>query len=231
LNNSANMWIRSSKTLANPAVSVIVAGCIATATGTASVRQTPAQTSLPAQTPPIVKPKEVARATEDPSYKAFLDRVNEYIDLRKKLDDGLPHLKPTENLQRVETHEQLLAARVRAARSAAKPGDIFGAAGDAIRKTIREDAGSRTARDLEAAKQEVPPQDPPKVNATYPEKAPLATVPPLLLLRLPKLPEGLEYRFMGRDLILHDSTANIIVDFLQDAAPTVLQKKSEQKGR
>jgi hypothetical protein len=160
------MWIRSSKSLANPAVSVIVASCLAAASGSAvSANRTPDQAGTAVQTPPIVKPKEVAKATEDPSYKAFLDRVKEYVDLRKKLDDGLPHLKPTGDLQRVETHEQVLA-----------------------------------------------------------------TVPPLLLLRLPKLPEGLEYRFMGRDLILHDTTANIIVDFLRAAAPTV-PRKTGQKSR
>jgi len=226
------MWIRSSKTLANPAVFVIVASFSAAASGSAvGASRTAGQAGAAAQTPSIVKPKEVAKATEDPSYKAFLDRVKEYVDLRKKLDDGLPHLKPTGDLQRVETHEQVLAARVRAARSTSKPGDIFGPAGAAIRNAIKEDAENRSARDLYATMQEVPPQDPPKVNAAYPEKAALATVPPLLLLRLPKLPEGLEYRFMGRDLILHDTTANIIVDFLRDAAPTVLQNKTGQKDR
>jgi hypothetical protein len=45
------------------------------------------------------------------------------------------------------------------------------------------------------------------VNAIYPEKAALATVPPLILVNLPRLPDGLEYRFMGRDLILRDRDA------------------------
>ena len=61
----------------------------------------------------------------------------------------------------------------------------------------------------------------PKINADYPEKAPLATVPPLILRRLPTLPDGLEYRFMRRDLILRDSKANLIVDFVHEAVPTI----------
>jgi hypothetical protein len=52
-------------------------------------------------------------------------------------------------------------------------------------------------------------------------KAALATVPPLILKRLPLLPEGLEYRFMGRDLILRDVKANLIVDFVREAVPTI----------
>jgi hypothetical protein len=45
----------------------------------------------------------------------------------------------------------------------------------------------------------------------------LSTMPPSLLLNLPKLPEGLEYRFVGRNLILYDSKANLIVDILRNA--------------
>ena len=53
-------------------------------------------------------------------------------------------------------------------------------------------------------------------NAPYPEGAPLSTVPPDLLAKLPKLPEPLEYRFVGGHLILHDSDASLVVDFLNE---------------
>jgi hypothetical protein len=69
--------------------------------------------------------------------------------------------------------------------------------------------------------QEVPKRTPPRVNANYPETAALATVPPLILQRLQRLPDGIEYRFMGRDLILRDTKANLIVDVLPEAVPTV----------
>jgi hypothetical protein len=36
---------------------------------------------------------------------------------------------------------------------------------------------------------------------------------------LPPLPECLHYRFVGRDLLLVDSVAQIIVDILRNAAP------------
>ena len=60
---------------------------------------------------------------------------------------------------------------------------------------------------------------PPAVNTAYPEKAPLATVPPLILVNLPRLPDGLEYRFMGRDLVLRDQPSNLIIDFVPGAVP------------
>jgi len=55
------------------------------------------------------------------------------------------------------------------------------------------------------------------VNGKYPPNAPLSTVPPSVLLSLPKLPQGMEYRFVGRHLILFDSKANLIVDVLRNA--------------
>jgi hypothetical protein len=38
-----------------------------------------------------------------------------------------------------------------------------------------------------------------------------------VLLALPELKEGVEYRFVGRTLILRDTKANIIVDTLPNA--------------
>jgi hypothetical protein len=55
------------------------------------------------------------------------------------------------------------------------------------------------------------------VNDTYSKVRPLATMPPNLLLRLPDLPPDLEYRFVGRHLILRDARANLIVDEIKDA--------------
>jgi hypothetical protein len=58
-----------------------------------------------------------------------------------------------------------------------------------------------------------------RVNTQYPENTPLSTVPPQILGGLPKLPEGLEYRFIGRRLILLDAHARLIVDFVERVFP------------
>jgi hypothetical protein len=58
-----------------------------------------------------------------------------------------------------------------------------------------------------------------KVNAPYPDSAPLSSVPPSLLLKLPELPKELDYRFVGRNLILHEVNAGLIVDYIQNAIP------------
>ena len=63
----------------------------------------------------------------------------------------------------------------------------------------------------------MPARVPPlKVNDIYPSTVPLITFPPSLLQSLPPLPEGLEYRFYGRHLILRDVKANIVVDILRN---------------
>jgi hypothetical protein len=46
-------------------------------------------------------------------------------------------------------------------------------------------------------------------------------MPPTVLRALPALPDELEYRFVGRDLVLIDIHANLVVDIL-DAAVTPL---------
>jgi hypothetical protein len=51
----------------------------------------------------------------------------------------------------------------------------------------------------------------------YPADAPLPTVPSKVLLNLPRLPEELEYRIIDKHLILRDTKANIIVDFVPNA--------------
>jgi hypothetical protein len=153
------------------------------------------------------------------SDKAFIDRVNTYLTLQKKLEAGLTPLKPSEEPTRIEVHQRGLAERLREARANAKVGDVFGSTADAIRRSILADAQQRPVRDVYAQMMEVPVKAPPAVNADYPEKAPLATVPPLLLARLPRLPDGVEYRFLGRDLILRDTKANVIVDIVREAIP------------
>ena len=46
-------------------------------------------------------------------------------------------------------------------------------------------------------------------------------MPPQLLSALPKLPEELEYRFIGERLILFDHHAHVIVDYVDRALPRV----------
>jgi hypothetical protein len=63
------------------------------------------------------------------------------------------------------------------------------------------------------------PVDPPplQVNMEWPANVPFDYVPPQLLQSLPALPKELQYRMIGRSLVLWDHHANLIVDFLPGA--------------
>lgn len=153
--------------------------------------------------------------------KGFSDRVQQYLDSSRKVEGQLSKLSPTNDPAKIDVHKKGLAEAIQAARRDAKQGDVFGNAADHFRRIIRQDARRRTVRDAYAAMQEVPRQQPVSVNAEYPTDQALATVPPLILTRLPRLPDGLEYRFMGRDLILYDSSSNLIIDFIHEAVPSI----------
>jgi hypothetical protein len=156
--------------------------------------------------------------------KAFLERANDYVELQKKAADGVPKQSTTDDPSKLEAYQAALSARMKLLRPAAKPGDIFGEATAMFRSIIRTDAAERTRKEARNAAKDVPKRKPLRVNETYPETAPVATVPPLLLGELPPLPDGLEYRLMGDDLILRDTKANLVADFIHGAAAPITEK-------
>ena len=164
-----------------------------------------------AQTTPSKKPAAPDGLSE------FADRVEKYAALRADLEKQGPTLTGHDDPAHVVAVADALAGRVRAARAGARQGDLFTpAATAAIRKILREmDANSwRIIMDVN------PGQFPHRVNDAYPSDKPLSTMPPDLLAQLPRLPSGLQYRFVGTTLILHDITTNLIVDRMPEAIPT-----------
>ena len=59
-----------------------------------------------------------------------------------------------------------------------------------------------------------------RVNMPWPEHISFGFVPSQLLSALPALPAELQYRIIGRSLVLWDHHANLIVDFLPGAFTT-----------
>jgi len=57
-----------------------------------------------------------------------------------------------------------------------------------------------------------PGEIPSQVNDEYREGSPLSSMPPNILAALPRLPEGVEYRFVERHLILLDTPARVVID-------------------
>jgi hypothetical protein len=149
----------------------------------------------------------------------FQHRIDAYMDLHEKLEKGAPPLKPTDSPGAIKASQDTLAARIRQARSGAKQGEIFTPEiAKHFRKLMQPELkGPAAPETKKAIKDDAPAAIPLKVNARYPDEAPLPTVPPNLLIRLPKVPEDLEYRIVGENLILRDVHANVIVDFMPRA--------------
>jgi hypothetical protein len=155
--------------------------------------------------------------------KEFNDRVTKYVKLHKSTARDVPALKRTTDPAQISAREEALASAIRQARPQAKAGDIFfPEARELILRIIRrESKGPEGARVRAAIKEGNPKSEGSPVrlgaNAIYPDGAPLSLVPPGLLLKLPQLPKEVDYRFVGRHLILRDATANIIADYILDA--------------
>ena len=150
----------------------------------------------------------------------FATRIKAYMDLRNKLDDGPAKQKATENPAEIAAAQDALAARVRAARVEAKQGDIFTPEIEKkFRQLLRPEVKGPDAKKTRDAVQDEKPVVALEVNAKYPEKEPLTTMPPNVLESLPSLPKGLEYRFVRKHLILRDAQANLIIDYMLNVLP------------
>lgn len=168
----------------------------------------------------------VERNDQDP-IKDFTKRVGEYVKLHNRLENDLPPLKGKNDPAEITQHKKALAVAIQHARQDAKQGDILLAGVQPhFRKIVQSETKGPAGKPARKAVKEGNPhvEGPPgkvvvQVNAYYPDDAPVSTVPPSLLLRLPQLPKEVEYRFVGRHLILRDIAANLIVDFIPDVVP------------
>jgi len=155
----------------------------------------------------------------------FKKRVDEYVKVREKAEAAAPvNLQEKSKPAQINAAEKNIAQKVRDARPAAKAGDIFTPATQAMFRRLLQPSmtkGPDAADNKAIVKDDAPAakQVPFKVNAEYPKDVPLSTVPPDVLLALPTLPKDVQYRFAGKHLLLFDSKANIIVDFMPNAIP------------
>jgi len=155
-------------------------------------------------------------------FKEFSERMNRYVSLHKTVEGTLPSLKQTDVPELITAHQQALARKIREARPQAKRGDIFTSeASEAFRHAVAKQwdgAHGRHARATISQGEPLRTRDLP-VNDVYPEKLPYTTVPPTMLSVLPKLPQEMAYRIVGRSILLIDVRANLIVDLIREAMP------------
>jgi hypothetical protein len=152
--------------------------------------------------------------------KAFLDRIREYVTFHNNVAKMVPPLNETNDPEKISAREKALGEALIKQRPNAKPGDFLITEYQPIlRLIIKEDFRRRPVADRKALIQELPKGMRIEVNMVYPTTIPLVTFPANLLKQLPELPPELEYRIVGRDLLLRDTKGNVIVDIMRDVFP------------
>jgi hypothetical protein len=152
------------------------------------------------------------------------DRLKEYISLHVNLERTLPPLPKEATPQQIDRNQRLFEQRIRQVRATAKQGDIFTPeAQPVIKRLLAAVFGGPEGQQLKASIMDENPVDPVKlkisVNSRYPDSVPLTTIPPQVLQTMPQLTEDLEYRFIGDWLILLDTHAHTIADYIEHAVP------------
>jgi hypothetical protein len=145
----------------------------------------------------------------------FAVRVNTYVELRRQLESRLPDVTVTDDVGQLRRARQSLARAIRVARPGAVQGEFFTAATSAQIQLV-------LARVMDAKMWAVIMDENPggfrrDIDRTYPDGKTFSTMPGLVLAELPELPDDIQFRFVGRDLILYDVRANTIIDRMPDA--------------
>jgi hypothetical protein len=152
----------------------------------------------------------------------FKKRIDAYLKVHNEAETKVPNLKRTDDPKEISDRESALAKTIMTLRAGAKPGDIFAPEYQPyFVKIVQDDFKLRSAADRKALVAELPKNVKIDINTVYPTTLPLETFPPALLRKLPDLPPELEYRIVGRSLLLRDVKANLIVDILRDVVPTI----------
>ena len=155
-----------------------------------------------------------------PAFDAFSKRVAGYTALQKKMSAGLPAVPDKATPKQLDDHQRALGQAIMQARKGARKGDVFGPEMPAlIRRLLAPVFKGPEGAQVRAAIIEEPHPVVPAVNIRYPDEVPLSTMPPDVLRLLPKLEEGLEFRFVDRHLILLDVKSRLIVDVIDNAMP------------
>lgn len=169
--------------------------------------------------PPTQQPVNPDAKTQ----QEFVNRVKAYLDLREKAINEAPKLPNEAEPEQIATHQAALLDALRRLRPNAKQGDLFQ---PDVRALIRRRLhGVITTRPGSQTKTAINEENPGAikiaVNGKYPDGVALTTIPPKVLEALPRLPDksDLEYRFVGRRLLLLDSRAKMVVDYIENAMP------------
>ena len=148
----------------------------------------------------------------------FKRRVDRYMQVHDKIQKQGTRQKQRDDVGENLVSRQAMAMRIRFARHDARPGDLFTPSiAMALRRAMDpEIRGPGALRVRESIREDAPATFVLVVNGSFPEGGPRSTMPGNLLQVLPPLPNGLEYRIVDTHLVLIDTEADIVVDYMLD---------------
>lgn len=158
------------------------------------------------------------RAVDTHMPAVFFQRVVDYVETHRRVAAGVGHAALCGEPEELERQAMALAAAIREARPIAHEGEIFA---PAVANAFR----ARIAYAIRTANTPMPVARPDDeefaidVHDTLPWW--IGDRPWIAIARvLPDLPPELEYRVVGRHLVLVDVQAHLVVDVLRNALPT-----------
>ena len=164
---------------------------------------------------------QTATSADATALKQFEAAIAQYMAMRAKLSSEVRGPVKDSSSTQLTDASDALAGGIQRARKEAREGSIFAPPIAAVIKRRIADA----VRDgqLESVLADIDDEGTagpaPKVHLRLPVSAQMATMPPALLKVLPPLPKELEYRILGRYLVLRDVDPSLIIDYIPLAVP------------
>lgn len=185
----------------------------------------PATTASPEAAPPtqrVVGPLSEADAA---ALATMNDRLKIYVALHNKIEAALPKVAADATLGQRDAVQRQFEKELRSARAGTRQGDLFTPQAQPVVKRLI--AAVFDGPEGQKLKSSIMDENPVGVklviNGRYPDNVPISTMPPPVLQTLPKLVEGLEYRFVNDHLIILDVHAHIIADFVDNVLPATIK--------
>ena len=149
------------------------------------------------------------------------EAIERYLALHRRLHEELPSLAPGSSAAELSNVPEGLARAIERARPNARQGDFFSARPARVIKhrvdvVLHDPAMIAVLANID---DEPPSIGTPKIYLRFPASNQMARMPANLLATLPALPPELEYRIVGHYLVLRDTRASIIVDYIAQVVP------------
>jgi hypothetical protein len=168
-------------------------------------------------------PPYIDLSSIDQDLKAVVDfetAVNRYAMMHRQLEGPIATPRVSQDMRIVQEATDALARAIQTARKDAQRGDIFTPQVTRVfQKRIAACLKPEEWADILSDHEQADPLlvTPLQVNGRWPVSMPFNYVPPQLLAVLPPLPAELQYRIIGRSLVLWDCDADLIVDIIPGA--------------